>query len=85
MSLERDVAGLRCGQVLERLSEYLDGDVDPATRAGIEAHVRGCDWCEQFGGRFSSVVYGLRRSLAAPEIADAGVADRLAAFLARER
>lgn len=29
----------------ERLSEYLDGDLDAADRAALEAHLQGCDDC----------------------------------------
>ena len=73
---ERLVAGLRCGQVLERLSDYVDGDVDAATRAGIEAHLAGCDWCARFGGEFSGVVIALRAELVEAEPVD-GVRVRL--------
>jgi hypothetical protein len=50
MAHDREVAGLRCTQVLAHLSDYLDGELDPQTRAQVEAHVQGCDWCERFGG-----------------------------------
>lgn len=69
--------------MLERLSDYLDGELGPDERARVEAHVRGCDVCERFGGRFSRIVGGLRRALAAPEPLSADVAERLAARLAR--
>lgn len=29
----------------ERLSEFIDGELDPATRAELEAHLRGCGEC----------------------------------------
>ena len=73
---ERVVGGLRCGEVLERLSDFVDGDIDSATRARIEEHLRGCDWCERFGNRFTGIVGALRRELRVmPD--DGGVAARL--------
>ena len=44
---ERMVGGLRCREVLERLSDYLDGDLAPAEVTRVQEHVRGCDWCER--------------------------------------
>lgn len=81
MAHDREVAGLRCTEVLAHLSDYLDGDAAPELSARIEAHVAGCDWCERFGGRFASVVGGLRRSLGRPEPADAALLRRIAARL----
>jgi hypothetical protein len=49
--LNRVVAGIRCIEVLELLSDYLDGDVSQESKERIEAHLRGCDQCERFGGR----------------------------------
>ena len=59
---EREVAGMKCGEVLAELSDYLDGDlaVDRATQ--IDAHLRGCGACERFGREFASTVRSLRRS-----------------------
>ena len=81
---ERDVAGLRCSQVLEILGEYLDGQVAPAQAQQIAAHVSGCDLCERFGGRFAFAIQTLRTQLAQPAGLDAGVEARLAARLARD-
>ncbi len=75
--LDREVAGLRCREVLGRLSEYLDGELHPSQRARLEAHVRGCDWCERFGGEFGAIVASLRRELASSAPLDAALADRL--------
>lgn len=56
-----EVGGVRCSTVLGWLSEYLDGELDRDARASVEAHVQGCDNCARFGGRFASMVAGLRR------------------------
>jgi anti-sigma factor RsiW len=81
---ERLVAGLRCSEVLAELSEYLDGGLPVARREQIETHVRGCAFCEEFGGRFSAVVQLLRRRLAVPEPLDVEVAARLRDRLRRD-
>ena len=62
MAIEREVAGMRCGEVLAELSDYLDGDLDPARRAQVEAHLQGCEACERFGSDFMTAVYALRRA-----------------------
>lgn len=82
---EREVGGLRCSEVLERLSEYLDGELSPDVVARIHEHLRGCDACERFGTRFSGVVRALRQALAEPDPIDADVAARLRARLAAQR
>lgn len=67
MAHERNVGGLTCSEVLSHLSDYLDGEVEPATRLNIENHLRGCDVCERFGGHFSAAVATLRRNLGPAE------------------
>ncbi len=42
---ETEAAGLPCATVIEQLSGYLDGDIDQALRARIEAHVAECSHC----------------------------------------
>ncbi len=64
MQGERTVAGIACSEVLAELSDYVDGALSPEERARIEAHVRGCDACERFGGAFGKAVAALRRQLA---------------------
>lgn len=61
MMTERTVAGLRCSEVLAKLSDYLDGEASDSDRSQIDAHLAGCDWCERFGGEFAGAVNALRR------------------------
>jgi anti-sigma factor RsiW len=84
MESERLVAGLRCSDVLADLSEYLDGGLVPERRDSLEAHVRGCDYCERFGREFSDAVRLLREQLGAARPLDRGVGDRLRERLRRE-
>ncbi len=34
-----------CQQIIAQLSEYLDGEVSPATRQAVEAHLAKCHRC----------------------------------------
>lgn len=81
---DRVVAGLSCRAVLTDLSAYVDGELAPSHVAQIEEHLRGCDWCERFGGEFSEIVRALRRSLHEAGPVDASVVARLRARLDRE-
>jgi len=74
---EREVAGMRCSQVLEVLSDYLDGDLDANRRAQVEEHLRGCDWCARFGTTVGETVRALRAQLGADEALPADIAARL--------
>ena len=60
---EREVAGLRCGEILTELSDYLDGELSPQRRALIEAHLSGCDQCDRFGKEFASTMASLRGAM----------------------
>lgn len=79
MPADREVAGMRCMEVLAALPDYLDGTVDDARRAQIDAHLGGCDWCATFGGRYAAVVSALQGDVAEPTPDE--VAGRLDALL----
>jgi anti-sigma factor RsiW len=74
---DRTVAGIRCTEVLDDLSDYLDGELPVARVRRIEEHLRGCDWCERFGGDFTEVVTSLRARLRVPPRLPADVHNRL--------
>lgn len=76
---ERVVAGMSCGDVLDVLSDFLDGELDPAVRETVVAHLHGCNWCEQFGGRFQHAIGRLRESFQEAEPLAADVTARLLA------
>ena len=40
--------GPECLALFEKLSEYLDGEVDPAVCAGIDRHLADCERCQVF-------------------------------------
>ncbi|MCB9383428.1 MAG: zf-HC2 domain-containing protein [Bryobacterales bacterium] len=74
---QREVAGLYCFEVLEKLSDYLDGELEPGERQRLEAHVSGCDWCARFGGEMAGLVQALRIRLGEPEPLDAEMLERI--------
>ena len=39
---------LTCQQVVELVTEYLDGVMEPRRRARFEAHLAGCDGCTNY-------------------------------------
>jgi anti-sigma factor RsiW len=46
MAMECDRAShLHCLELFEKLSEYIDGELEAADRRAIEAHVAGCIAC----------------------------------------
>jgi anti-sigma factor RsiW len=85
VSGERVVGGLSCGQVLDRLSDYLDRELGAGERAAVEEHLRGCDGCARFGGELRATVRALRDHLLAAPAPPEGVRRRLAEALERER
>jgi anti-sigma factor RsiW len=74
---DRILAGIACSQVLAKLSDYFDGELDANQCAQIEAHVRQCDNCARFGGAFTTIVAGLRRRIEAPGSAASAATARL--------
>jgi len=59
---------VNCEEVWREVSNYLDGEVDPTLRAGIEEHVRGCQRCAAVldGTRNVIQLYGDERMLEVP-------------------
>jgi anti-sigma factor RsiW len=63
MAQDREVAGIRCLEVLARLSDYVDDELDPEARRRIDGHLAGCDWCERFGTGFQRALAQLPAAL----------------------
>jgi anti-sigma factor RsiW len=74
---EKTVAGLRCSEVLELLSAYLDGELEPVDVERIEGHLLGCPNCERFGKHFGAMVVSLHRGPDRPEPVDTRLVSRL--------
>jgi len=48
MSAEHGPGAQRCREMFARLSEYIDGELDPEICAVIEGHMDDCAPCEAF-------------------------------------
>ncbi len=81
---EKVIAGLSCGQVLDRLSDYLDGELPAPESARLEEHLRGCDGCARFGGELRDVVGALRLHLARSRSLPSGFRERLRKAMGEE-
>lgn len=44
----RKEPGLTCAQVVELVTEYLEGGLSPADRARFETHLAACDGCTAY-------------------------------------
>jgi anti-sigma factor RsiW len=84
MAHDREVAGIRCLEVLERLPEVLDGSLPADALGRVQGHLRGCDWCERFGGEYAEAVAALRRELGVSPPVPERVRSRLRERLQRE-
>ena len=73
---------LQCVELVDGLTEYLDGEVDEAQRRRVERHLETCEGCRAALDQFQTVI-GLAGRLTADDVAhiDAGVRDRLIATL----
>jgi anti-sigma factor RsiW len=80
---ERQVAGLRCSEVMEDLSAYLERELPPARARAIEAHVAECRRCALFGAGFAALIDQIHATLAEPDPVPAEVEARLHASLGR--
>jgi len=77
MQGERLAGGLWCHEVLDLLSDYVDGELASVSRGAVDAHLAACDRCERFGGEYARTVQRIREALSEPESLDGEMADRL--------
>lgn len=50
------MADLRCDEVVELVSDFLDGDLDASTEARVIEHLSGCDGCQAYVEQFRQTV-----------------------------
>ena len=81
--LDTVVAGLRCREVLNDLSDFLDGALTDTRVQAIQQHLSGCDRCARFGGEVSRTITALRAVMTTPDPVDANQVARLRQSLRR--
>ncbi len=81
--LDTVVAGLRCRDVLNDLSELLDNALEEARVQAIHAHLSGCDRCSRFGGTIAQTIAALRATMHEPTPLSADASQRLRAAVQR--
>jgi len=42
---ERHIIEIGCEEVIQQISNYIDGEISPELRARMEEHIRGCKHC----------------------------------------
>jgi anti-sigma factor RsiW len=72
----RDIA---CNELVELLTEYLEGTLPPDEVAAVEEHLRGCEACQTYLDQLRATITALG-SATVPNLPDAGVDALLAAF-----
>ena len=77
MNGERKVAGLWCREVLAKLYDYLDDELEPDERSRFEEHLAGCSVCTTFGGRAAALAKAIQARLAEPEPISDALSQRL--------
>lgn len=47
---------LNCNELVELVTDYLDGALDPETRARVESHLTQCDGCSGYLAQIQETV-----------------------------
>jgi anti-sigma factor RsiW len=50
------VAGMTCQELVELVTDYLEGRLDLATRARLERHLADCDGCTAYLEQFRTTI-----------------------------
>jgi anti-sigma factor RsiW len=56
-----DTRELRCKELVELITDYLEGTLPPADRARFEHHLAGCDGCHAYLDQMRETVAALGR------------------------
>ena len=70
---------LSCQQMVELVTEYLDGVMEPRRRARFEAHLAGCDGCRNYVEQFRTTVAVVGR-LEVDDVPEPVMAELISAF-----
>jgi anti-sigma factor RsiW len=59
MSEHAHVEDLACEEVVELLTDYLEGSLDPGAAAAVEAHLAACDPCHVYLNQMRATIAAL--------------------------
>lgn len=74
-----ELDGLTCEELVELVTEYLEGGLSDAGRARFEEHVRGCGGCSAYLDQIQHTIT-LTGRLAVDDLTDESASELLAAF-----
>ena len=80
----RSEPGLTCAQVVELVTDYLEGGLSEADRARFEAHLSGCDGCTSYLDQIRVTIAVVGR-VHEDDLSDEAKAGLLAAFRGWDR
>ena len=69
-----------CKDSIDKLLEYLDGEVSPEVKQNLEQHFQGCTPCEEFLKQYRETAPLCRKALLRSRM-PTEVAERLSSFL----
>ncbi|HEY6876647.1 MAG TPA: zf-HC2 domain-containing protein [Polyangiales bacterium] len=71
---------VRCDEIVELVSDYLDGDLTASEREVLEQHVLICSGCAEYVAQVRTIVKQAERLTTSDEVEDAQLAPLLAQF-----
>ena len=78
MSVEPGMT-IRCQEVVELITDYLEGQLDETTRTELEAHLPLCEGCDEYLRQMRTTIQALGH-VPLDSLSDTAQADLLAAF-----
>jgi anti-sigma factor RsiW len=78
MSVEPGMT-IRCQEVVELITDYLEGQLDETTRTELEAHLPLCEGCDEYLRQMRTTIQALGH-VPLDSLSETAQADLLAAF-----
>jgi anti-sigma factor RsiW len=75
----RDIEQLSCQELVELVTDYLEGALPKDDRHALEEHISGCDGCRDYVEQMRATI-ALAGEVRQPELSPEGQAALLAAF-----
>jgi anti-sigma factor RsiW len=79
MTGTEEMPDIPCQDIVELVTDYLEGALDPATTRAVEQHLAGCEGCETYLDQMRATTAALGR-VPADSLSEQAQADLVAAF-----